>query len=110
MVPILDFDQPRCPWFSLRKNNWLKHLLVFQQSRMRNPIRAQQPIATKISIVGRVAKVTAIGIENLTISRLLANPLVHPIPDKAALQSWIGGDGIPILLQVARAVAHRVSI
>ena len=36
--------------------------------------------------------------------------MIHPVPDKAALQRGVLVDGVPILLQAAHAVAHGMAI
>src|SRR4051812_25705530 len=110
MKVILNLEESRRPRLCLRKDNWLQDLLVFVEGRMRKPIRAQQSIATEIAVIGRVAKVATISKVELAISSFLANTLIDPIPKKAPLQARIERNRIPILLQVARAIAHGVRI
>ena len=79
--------------------------------RIDNPIAAERPI------VREVVEITAVCEEALAATSLriyapcfFPNRLIDPIPDAAADERGIGVDEIPILLQVADGIAHRVSI
>ena len=37
-------------------------------------------------------------------------PLVDPIPNEAALEVWIGVEGVPVLVDVSGAVPHGVAV
>ena len=69
-----------------------------------------QAIEAEIGIIGFVAKVAAIGKPFGAIGGETANPLIHPIPDKAPLQPFVLMDCRPIFLKIAGAVTHRVGI
>src|ERR1700750_2724005 len=57
-----------------------------------------------------VAVVAAVGPEVAPRSGLLAERLVNPVPDEAAVEVGPRLQNVPVLLQVPRAVAERVRV
>ncbi len=88
----------------------LDNFLVLFESRMWLSIRPKQAIDAKVAIVRLVTKIAAVGKPFLPCVRKAPDSLVHPVPDKAALQTRVLFDNIPIFFQVAGTVAHRVGI
>ena len=77
---------------------------------MNGAIWKNQPVNAETAVVGLVAEIAAVGIPFLTLIRDLPDALVHPVPDETALQTRIGLDDVPVLFEVAGAVAHRMGI
>ena len=75
------------------------HPRNFAHRRMRNHVGRDEPIGHEVAVVGRVAKQAAIGKALGAIGQGLSEPVVFPFPQEAALQTWRGGDGIPVIGQ-----------
>ena len=79
--------------------------------------RTHHAVEAERTITRHFVEVTAIGeiafaLAGLRIDlvRILPDRLVDPVPDAPAHQARIGVDGVPVLLQVADGVAHRVRV
>jgi hypothetical protein len=90
------------------------------QPRVRSAIGADQPVHARVAVVVQPARVfppAAVGEEGggtvgAAIGRRhgLSDPLFDPVPDEAAAHVVAGIDAVPVFLQAAIAVAHRVGI
>ena len=74
-------------------------------------VHAERPVVRHLVVV------SAVGEEALALARLRAHAvsllpdgLVDPVPDAAAHQRRVGVDDVPVFLEVADGVAHRVGV
>ena len=87
------------------------HILIFKQSCMWCTIRVHQSIHTEISIMDCLAVIAAIIIFRLSIFRLsVRNRMIAPLPDESATHPRIFLDYLEIILQIAGAVSHAMTI
>src|SRR5215469_7693298 len=77
---------------------------------MRSAIRQYKSIRVEVVVVRLVAEVAAVSPEVLSITAFFANALVYPIPDETAMSPRPRFEEVPVLLEVAGAVAHGVGI
>jgi len=75
-------------------------------------IRSYQTVAAKIVIRRRTgwAVISAIGPEKFSLLIFLGKALVNPVPDESALKRRIFFNHVPVILKIAGAVAHGMSI
>ena len=82
-------------------------MLNFIEGGMRLPVGVHDAVAAKIGVGAvRVPVVSAVGPAPLFV----VQALVHPVPDKAALQLGIGIDGLPLEVQRAGGIAHGMGV
>src|SRR5215831_1824858 len=77
---------------------------------MRRAVREHDAVAAEATVVRLVAEIAAIRPEHLALRVRLLDALVDPVPDETALQSMRRLDQVPIVLQAAVRVAHRVRV
>ena len=84
-------------------------LLHLEQGGIGSSIGQHQSVAAEIAVVGFVTVVAPIGPVGLSP---LPGPqsLVDPIPDRAALQGRVAFYGVPVVLEIAHAIAHGMGI
>ena len=85
-------------------------VLRLHQRRMRRAIGKHQTVHTELAIVRLITKVAAIGPADAAVGKGFADRLVGPVPDKPALQPRVLAKGLPVIGEVAEAVAHRVGV
>ena len=78
------------------------YLVVFRGERA---VAHHDAVQAKSLEVGLVAEVAAVKYAVAT-----HDALVYPVPDEAAKHAWMTVDFVPILLEVAEGVAHRMSV
>ena len=103
----------------------LVNLLHFKILSLRREIWAHHTIHTEHSVVGLIAEVATIrpvvGCRGKTVDSILAvhlilrvlhliHSLVHPVPNGATHHIIGAFDSIPIVLEIAHGVTHRVGI
>ena len=79
------------------------------QTRMRFTIGRNHAINTEIAIMKLFTKITTINIIR-TIFIRSQETLIHPIPDKCTLDTWIFIYRIPILEDVSVTISHGMRI
>ena len=99
-------------WLHPADFDGLLHVFGLKHVGVRGSVGKQQAVHAEIPAVGGVAKIAAIGKKRCAIRRFFDQRLVHPIPDKPSLQTWVGGvaERIPVLVEVAQRIAHGVGI
>ena len=79
--------------------------------RIRYPVRAYETIVTEILVADIIAvEITAIGIDHLAVLSRPSYRLIYEVPDEASLVLRILSYKIPVLLETALGIAHRVSV
>mmetsp|Transcript_150899 Transcript_150899/g.484959 ORF Transcript_150899/g.484959 Transcript_150899/m.484959 type:complete len:321 (-) Transcript_150899:1441-2403(-) len=94
------------------KGDGLLDLLRLEAMRARGPVRPHQAVDAEV-VVGRgafAAEVTAVGPDLFAVDGLCDDALIDPIPDEAALQYTVLVNHVPIFLEAAQGVAHRVRV
>jgi len=74
------------------------------------PIGQHQAVSTEVVVVRPTPEVAAVCPELFPVGLLLANTPISPTPDKAPVQIGRGFENLPILLEIARAVAVGTSL
>ena len=82
----------------------------FFQGRMDCAIRENEAIDAELAVIDFIAKIAAVGPEMLPVFIPLAEPLIHPIPNKAALQARVLTKRIPIVIKAAQTVPHSMGV
>ena len=77
---------------------------------MRAAIGKHQAVNAKLSVIDVVAKVAAVAPNRFAITLDLIQTLINPIPDKAALDSRILSEGVPVIGKITQTVAHGMGI
>ena len=77
---------------------------------MRSAIGKDQPVNAKLPIVDLIAKVAAVRPVRRALVVVFGDALIHPVPNKATLQTLVGSEGVPIVGEVTEAVAHGMSV
>ena len=68
-------------------------------------------VHTEVAVVGILAVVTAVPVHGLAVFCLaLVDGVITPFPDKAAAHDFVGLNELPVVFQVAGAVAHGVGV
>ena len=82
------------------------------QRRVRPPVGERESIDAELAVVEvRVwPEVTAVGVARRAIGHGLLEPLIAPVPDEPALDVRMRAEEVPVLVQSAIRVAHRVRI
>ncbi len=93
-----------------RKLVELLRALRFKQRRMRRAISKHQAVHAKLSVVGFVAEITAVGLPGLPVFVIARQALIDPVPDEAALQAWKLVKRLPVFCKAAQAVTHSVRV
>ena len=78
-------------------------------ARMRIAERVEPSVAVEVVVVGLVPEVAAVS-KPLALFVRLPDRLVHEVPDEAALEGRILLREVPVLLDAAVGVAHRVRV
>ena len=78
--------------------------------RVRLQVGGHQAVGDEVAVVGCVAELAAVGEAHPAVGQPLAQAVVLPLPQEAALQAGGGGDRVPIVGERAVAVAHRVAV
>ena len=76
----------------------------------RRLIGENQSVGDEISVVGFVAEITAVSEIFMAVFVLCADAVVAEFPDESALHFLVGEEDLPVVLQSAGAVAHRVGV
>ncbi len=79
------------------------------QTRVRLAIGRNHAIDTEIAIMELFTKITTIDIIGSIFIRS-QETLIHPIPDKCTLDTWVFIYGIPILEDVSVTITHGMRI
>ena len=101
---------------SLQVNVLYPHVLIviayLVGMGIQSAVRSDDTIAVEVIIRGRIlAIVAAIGKDGATRDgTLVAHTLVHEVPNVAALVLGILADDVPVLLETAHGVTHRVGV
>ncbi len=79
---------------------------------VRRAVRRDEAVEQEVDVARRPRRpvVAAVRPERAPVGGARREPLVHPVPDEAALQLGMRIDHVPVVLQVADAVAHRVRV
>ena len=77
---------------------------------MRGAVRENEAVHAELTIVWRIAKITAISPKRGAVFIGFAQRLIHPVPDKTALQARVVAKSLPVFRKTAEAVAHRMCI
>ena len=86
------------------------HVLELQQPGMRRAVRVHQAVHAEIAEMRVLARIAAVRVLALAGRvRATVDRMVAPLPDEAADQAVITLDAREIILQIARAVAHRMA-
>eukprot|EP00965_Chrysotila_dentata_P203219 6181574-Pleurochrysis_carterae.AAC.2 len=78
--------------------------------RVRRPVGEKQAVDAELAVVGRVAKVAAIGPALAAVWELLHEALVDQVPDEAALHPRLALEELKVLDDPSVGVAHRVRV
>ena len=96
------------------KLDGLIHLLHLGGVMMRPPVAADHAVGAESVVVAHPVGMAEVAANGKPIHILVFivddKALVHPVPDAAALQLPVGFNHVPIVLQSAHAVAHRVAV
>ncbi len=84
----------------------LDDLLVLDQTRGRRPVGEDQPVADEVAVVQFLAEVAAVGVAQLGV----ADAVVDPLPDEAALEPLVPFEQLLVVGESARTVAHGVGV
>ena len=84
-------------------------VLHFVVVRVGNAVGRNETVDAEGTIVGLVAKVATVG-EILHTILLLENALIHPVPNGSATDGGVIIDHVPVLLEVAHRVTHRMGV
>src|ERR1051326_2136019 len=109
MIHHFDCDTARLQIHRLNRN-WLINFFHFPILWIEFPIRSDDALDAKNSEIRFIAKVAAVSDELRSVWSDLAQALIAPFPNETAEQSRIGINFIPVFLQVANRVAHRVRV
>ncbi len=82
--------------------------LVLPHRGLRPSIGPDHPVAHEIAVVRRLAEVAAVGPVGPAVGQGLDQAVVEPLPDEPALEPGSRFDRVPVVGEVAVAVAHRV--
>ena len=88
----------------------LVHLLHLVVLRLGLHVAEDDAVHDELAVVGRIAEVASVGQVAASVLRVVHHRLVNPVPDGAAAEEVRRLDGVPVVLQVAHGVAHRVGI
>ena len=81
---------------------------------VRSSVRADHAIGAERVVVAHAVGVPEVATHSKPIHVFVVvvddETLIHPVPDAAALQLLVGLNHVPIVLQAAHAVAHRVAV
>lgn len=114
-VLVLHDDVPACEIEGLDVD-LLVHLLQLAQLGIGRAVGFHNAVDDKVAVIGHVDEVAAVGEVGVgrraldAIRHRAADALVHPVSDEAALEQAVRLEGVPVLLEVAQAVAHRVGV
>ena len=79
--------------------------------RVGDAVRADEAVVAEVLVGGVVAvEVAAVGIDGHPVLVLPPQGLVHEVPDEAALVLGVLPHEVPVLLETAFGIAHRVGI
>lgn len=96
---------------SRRDLDILEHFFRLPVVGLRIPFGVDQSVETKNSVIGLVAKVSAIGVKAEAGGRVgFVERVVGPLPNKATPQLGMCLKNIPIILQVAERVGMGVRV
>ena len=84
--------------------------LVLDEAGVGDAVGEAKAVAAEVAVVGLVAEVAAVGEPLGARLRPHADSVVGPLPDAAAAQPRVLADGLPVLLEVARPLAHGVGV
>ena len=85
--------------------------LDLAQAGLDPAVGCDQPVDAEVAVVELFARVAAVEETGLAVLRLVgADGVVAPLPDEAAHEVVVGVDEVPVILQVAGAVAHSVAV
>ena len=85
----------------------LVHMLDFVEAGVRVPVGVHQAVAAEIGVGGGVLPVVS-AVRPATL--LVVEALVHPVPDKAALQVLVGIELLPHPVNGAIGIAHGMGV
>ena len=73
-------------------------------------VEKAEPVDEKVPVVRLVAEVPAVAVVGLSVGALRQHRMIAPFPDEAAYEPRVAGEEIPVVLEVARSVAHRMRV
>ena len=86
-------------------------ILHLAHGRMRSTVRADDTVATEVSVARHVGtEVAAVCPVFASVFIFYPNTLVYPVPDVSALQVRIFVDSLPLIPETSCRVTHSVSI
>ena len=87
------------------------HILILHHAGMGAAVGIHKTVHTEVAVVGIFTVVTAVPVHRLAVFCLaLVDCVVTPLPDKAAAHDLVGLNELPVVFQIARAVAHGVGV
>ena len=87
------------------------HILVLHHAGMGAAVGIHKTVHTEVAIVGILAVVTTVPVHRLAVwSLALVDGVVTPLPDEAAAHDLVGLNELPVVFQIAGAVAHGVGV
>ena len=78
--------------------------------RLGSSIREEEAITDEVPIVLEFAEIPTVGASLRPVLEILVDSVIPELPDEATLQSIGGMDRIPIFLERAIAIAHRMAV
>ena len=105
---IMETHQPVFFAYQLSANR-TQHMLVFHQAGMGRAIRVGERVHAEAAVMRPFAEIAAISIEFLSVF-FLHQAVIRPFPDAAAHKFRMGIKRLPIVLQIARALAHGMGV
>ena len=86
-------------------------VLELGQSGVRDAVGRDEPVDAEVSVVDGLVVVAAVELDRPAV---IAGPggdrVVAPLPHEAAAHALVGPDDLPVVLEVAGAVAHGVAV
>ena len=87
------------------------YVFVFQKTGVHPAVRIDQTVHAEVSVVRELAAVAAVSVDFPAVRRCSpVDGVVAPLPDKAAADAVVLLHELEIIFQIARAVAHGVTV
>ena len=87
------------------------YVLVLQKAGVGAAVGVNQAVHAEVAVVGILTVVAAVPVHILTVGSLaLIDGVIAPLPDETAGHAVVGLDELPVVLQIAGAVAHGVGV
>ena len=88
----------------------LVYLFHFIILRFRFQVAEHDTVHYELTVVGRIAEVTAISQVAFAVGGIVVKRLVHPVPDGATTEEVGRLHCIPVINQVTAGIPHRMGI